>query len=208
VIELDPRDTLTEATGATATVIDEVPALPSLVAVIVADPGATAATNPLPSTVAAAELLDDHVTVLPVRSSPFESLRTVASCCVGVIPSTRLAVVGLTTTLATGAGVTISGALPNFPSLVATMFVVPVARAVTRPVGETIATAVLLELQLTARPVSGFPLPSSGVAVPCEVPTAVIEVGLSETVTELTATGVTVMVDVPLLPSLEAVIVA
>jgi hypothetical protein len=46
------------------------------------------------------------------------------------------------------------------------------------------------------------------VAVACEVPTAVIEFGERETFTEATGTGSTVIDDVPVFPSLVAVIVA
>jgi len=88
------------------------------------------------------------------------------------------------------------------------MFAVPTAIAVTAPVDDTAATAVLLELQETARPVSVPPFASSIVAVACEVPIAVIVVGLSETVTEATGTGVTVIKAVPPFPSLVAVMTA
>jgi hypothetical protein len=46
VIELEPSVTLTDATGATDTATDDVPLLPSLVAVMVVVPAATAVTNP------------------------------------------------------------------------------------------------------------------------------------------------------------------
>lgn len=60
------------ATGATGvTVTAEVPALPELVAVIVADPAATPETTPLEFTVAAAGLLVDQVTVCPLMALPF-----------------------------------------------------------------------------------------------------------------------------------------
>jgi hypothetical protein len=110
--------------------------------------------------------------------------------------------------LATGACVTVTVALPVFPSLVAMMFAVPTATAVTTPAEDTVATVVLSELHVTARPVSVAPFASSVVAVACEVPTAVIELGTRATVTDATGTGVTVMAEVPLLPSLVAVIVA
>ena len=51
----------------------------------------------------------------------------------------------MTVTEATGAGVTVSGAEPFWPSLVATMLADPAATAVTRPVEDTVATAELLE---------------------------------------------------------------
>jgi hypothetical protein len=71
-----------------------------------------------------------------------------------------------TVTVTTGAGVTVRGALPVFPSQVAMMFAVPALTAITRPaVEETVATAVLSELQTIVRPVSGRPCESSKVAV-------------------------------------------
>jgi hypothetical protein len=122
-------------------VIDDVPDLPSLVAVIVEVPAVTAVTNPLGSTVAAAVLVDVQLTMRPVRALPFASLRTAVSCWVGVIPRTRVAVAGLTVTVATGVGVTVRSALPVFPSLVAMMFAVPALTAVTSPVvDDTVAT--------------------------------------------------------------------
>ena len=85
---------MTEATGASETVIDEVPLFPSLLAVMVVVPAATAVTRPLASTVAAALLLELHVTTRPVSTFPFASFATAASCCVGVMPRTRVADAG------------------------------------------------------------------------------------------------------------------
>jgi len=56
------------------TVIVDVPLCPSLVAVITAVPVAFAVTRPAGETLADAGLLDDHVTVRPVRTLPFTSL--------------------------------------------------------------------------------------------------------------------------------------
>jgi hypothetical protein len=58
--------TVTVLTGAIVTVIDDVPVFVSLVALIVVLPAATAVTRPLPFTVAAAGLLEVHVTTRPV----------------------------------------------------------------------------------------------------------------------------------------------
>jgi hypothetical protein len=81
-----------------------------------------------------------------------------------------LAVAGLTVTVATGIGVTVSVALPLLPSLVAVIAAVPAPTAVTRPVvGFTVATAVLSELQTTKRPLNTPPLASNVVAVACVV---------------------------------------
>jgi hypothetical protein len=119
VIELDDSATVTEATGTGVTVIDDVPFFPSLVAVIVALPTETAVTSPELLTVATAVLFDDQVTNLPGRTTLFASLVSAESC--SVAPATTFPAGGLTTTDATGTGITVSAALPVFVSLVATM---------------------------------------------------------------------------------------
>jgi hypothetical protein len=68
VMVLEPRATLTVAIGTSDTVIDELPLWLSLVAVIVAAPGTIAVTSPVVDTDAIDGLLDDHVTVRPVRT--------------------------------------------------------------------------------------------------------------------------------------------
>jgi hypothetical protein len=50
--------------------------------------------------------------------------------------------------------VTVNAALPVFPSLVAVIWAFPLAIAVINPNAEIVATALLLELQVTVRPVS------------------------------------------------------
>ncbi len=72
--------TVTEATGTIVTVITAVPFLPSLVAVIVAEPAATPVTRPLVLTRAIAVLLLAHVTTRPLKILPAASLVTAASC--------------------------------------------------------------------------------------------------------------------------------
>ena len=64
------------------TVIVEVPLLPSLVAVIVADPGVTPETSPLLLTAATDVLELDHVTVRPERGAPLASFGVAVSCTV------------------------------------------------------------------------------------------------------------------------------
>src|SRR6266487_3748023 len=83
-----------------ATVTAAVPLIPSLVAVIVAEPAATAVTRPLAFTVATAALLDVQVTVRPVSELPAASFSAATN--VRVLPPKRLAVAGLTVTDATG----------------------------------------------------------------------------------------------------------
>src|SRR5438067_9824380 len=72
--------TSTDATGTFVTVTDEVPLFPSLVAVIVAEPGVTPETRPLLLTVATAVLELDHVTVRPESGAPPASFGVAVSC--------------------------------------------------------------------------------------------------------------------------------
>jgi hypothetical protein len=98
-------------------------------------------------------------------------------------------------------------------SLVAVIVAVPGPTAVTVVVpfvelaGLTVSTAVLLEVQSTVRPASTLPFESFVTAVSDCVPPTTIGVVGTESVTELTGAGVTVIEDVPLTPSLVAVIV-
>jgi hypothetical protein len=117
-------------------------------------------------------------------------------------------VVSETETEATGTRVTVIVALPLLPSLVAVIVAVPVLTAVTTPVLETVATAVLSELQATARPANTLLFASSVVAAAVVVPPTAIGDAISETITKATGAGVTIIVDVPLSPSLVPVIVA
>ena len=57
--------------GAAVTVIADVPDLPEVVAVMVAEPAATPVTTPLELTVAAEALLVVHVMVWPVMTAPY-----------------------------------------------------------------------------------------------------------------------------------------
>jgi hypothetical protein len=59
----------------------------------------------------------------------------------------------------------VTEAVPFFPSLVAVTVTVPFLTPVTTPVDETVATLVLLELQVTVRPVRVLPLASFVTAV-------------------------------------------
>src|SRR5438128_2071917 len=137
------------------------------VAVIVADPAPAPLTSPLPLTVATVVLLLPHVTTRPVRAVPFASRGVAVSCTVA--PCWTLADAGVTVTDATGTFDTVTTAVPLCPSLVAVIVAAPVATAVTSPLPFTIATAVLLLAQVTARPLSGVPFASLGVAVSCAV---------------------------------------
>ena len=148
--------TVTDATGASCTVIVAVSLLPSLVAVIVAPPAAFAVTSPLELTVATVVLLLAQVTVRPVSTFPTESFRVAVSC--AVPPTGEVTVAGVTVTVATGAGVggavTVTVDEPTLPSLVAVMVAEPAALPVTSPLVLTVATVVLLVAHVTVRPVS------------------------------------------------------
>jgi len=119
-----------------------------------------------------------------------------------------LAVVGLTVTEATGTLVTVMAAVPLCPSLVAVIVAAPAATPVTKPLAETVATTALLVPHVTTRPLRAVPFASFGVAVNWVVAPTVTPAAVGLTITEATGTLVTVMADVPLCPSLVAVIVA
>jgi hypothetical protein len=214
-------ESVTLLTGASVTVIEDVPVFVSLVAVIVVPPAATAVTRPFPSTVAAAGLLEAHVTTRAVSTLLAASCSVAVNCCVGVTPRTKLAVAGFTVTVATGSGAgltAIAGVVAlGAVSLVAVIVAVPGPAAVTVTVAPlevltelaalTVSTAVLLETQFTVRPARMLLLPSFGVAVNTCVPPATIGVVGAESITVATGTGFTVIEDVPVFVSLVAVIV-
>ena len=140
---------------------------PSLVAVMVAEPGATPVTWPLGLTVATVVSLLFHVTVRPARVPPAESFGVAVTC---VVCPTRIeAVAGETVTEATGTVVTVIAAVLVFPSLVAVIVAEPGATPVTWPLELTAATLVLPLIHVTVRPVSVPPAESFGVAVSCSV---------------------------------------
>src|SRR6266852_4534421 len=107
-----------------------------------------------------------------------------------------------------GSPCTVTVALPLCPSLVAVIVADPAAAPVTKPLPFTVATDVLLLDHVTVRPESGFPLASFGVAVSCTVPLTWTDADGGLTLTDATGTLVTVMLALPLCPSLVAVIVA
>jgi hypothetical protein len=198
--------------GGAATVTADVPLLPSLVAVIVAEPGATPVTRPVDDTVAIDPLDVDHVTVRPVTTFPFASRRVAWSCT--VFPTSTVAEEGDRVTVATGGGVTVTDDVPLFPSLVAVMVADPAATAVTKPLEDTVAMDALDVDQVILRPVRTLPPPSRRVAWSCAVlPTSTVAV-VGDTMTVATGSGgggggaVTVTDAVPVFPSLLAVIVA
>jgi len=183
----------------------DVPAAPSLVAVTVADPAAIPTTKPVAFTVATPGALLAHVTGRPPSGLPAASLGVAVNWTVPLAGS--VAVAGLTSTEATGTGATPTVALPLLPSVVAVIDADPTASPWTSPLPFTLATAGALLCHVTVRPDSGWPFASIGVAVSCTVaPTCTVGLeGLTPTVA--TGTGVTLIDEVPLFPSLVAVIV-
>src|SRR3982751_701522 len=100
---------------------------------------------PSASIVATGSLLDDQVTIRPASALPLASeVVDVASDVSAVV---MVFFVRATVTAATGTGVTLSVALPLFPSLVAVMLVEPAVTAVTSPDASTVATELLLDDQ-------------------------------------------------------------
>jgi hypothetical protein len=159
--------TVTLPTGIFVTVIADVPFLPSLVAVIVAVPAATPVTRPVELTVATVGSLEPHVTTRPVSTPPIESFVVAASCVVAV---TRMpALGGDTATVLTGTSETVIVLVPLFVSLVAVIVAVPGATAVTKPVDDTVATAVLFDPHVTTRSVTTVPTLSVTVATSAAV---------------------------------------
>jgi hypothetical protein len=150
VIEFGVSVTVTEATGTGVTVIEEDPVFPSLVAFIVAEPTACAVTSPFASTDAIVGSVDNQDTPRPVSVAPLASFVVAVSCCVE--PMVTLAEGGFTDTVATGTGATVSVAWPTLVSLVAMMCAVPAATDVTNPLGETVATLRLSDVQVIKRP--------------------------------------------------------
>jgi hypothetical protein len=144
------------------TITDAVPEVPSLVAVITALPTPTPVTRPEMLTAATEGSLDSQLTVRPVNSPPAASL--VVAVRRRVWPSSSVSLDGLTSTLATGTGVTDTDALPVVPSQLAVIATLPTLAPVTRPDPLTVATDGLLENQVIVRPLSTFPLVSFAVA--------------------------------------------
>src|ERR1041385_494002 len=103
---------------------------------------------------------------------------------------------------------TVTVALPLCPSLVAVMVAEPAATPLTTPLLLTPATEVLLLAQVTVRPDSALPFTSLGVAVSCTLPPTSTDAVAGLTLTDATGTFATVMLAVPLFPSLVAVMVA
>jgi hypothetical protein len=92
-----------EATGAGVTVSCALPLRPSLVAVIVAEPGATAAIVPLADTVAIALSDEVHETVRPVSTAPAAERSSAAAA--PACPAASVVALSDTVTVDTGSKV-------------------------------------------------------------------------------------------------------
>ncbi len=194
------------ATGTGASVTTAVPDFPSLEAVIVAVPTATAVTSPDALTVARVASDVDQLNVRPVSAVPAASASAALNCCVA--PTTTVGAAGVTVIDATGTGATVTTAVPGLPSLVAEIVAVPAAIAVTSPEPLTVARDASDVDQIVVRPVSVPPPASSRAAISCCVaPTATVGAA-GVTVIDATGTGASVTTAVPDFPSLVAVIVA
>src|SRR6266550_7151538 len=127
----------------------------------------------------------------------------------GTCPLATGSRVGSATDPAGSGTCTVTTDVPLLPSLVAVIVVVPpLATSVTSPLGETVATVVVLDVHATVRPVSVVPLASLRVTVSCTVPPTGRVAGAGLTTTVATGTSATVTVALPVRPSLMAVIVA
>jgi hypothetical protein len=105
-------------------------------------------------------------------------------------------------------GVTVTVAVPVFPSLVAVIVAEPGDTPVTSPVAETVAIPGEPDVNEIGRPVSTLPWSSVTTAESCNVWPVITLPWPGEMITELTGFGLTLTADVPAAPSLVAVIVA
>src|SRR5207247_318109 len=204
---MSPGPAITGGPDEFCTVTTDMPTTPSLVAVTVGVPGWRPTTKPRAFTVATPGVLLAHDIARPPSSLPFASLGVAVSW---TVPFAKIvADVGLMATEATGAGVTLTLAVPLLPSLVAVIVIGPPrAFPVTRPFPSTMAIVALLVCHVTTRPLSGLPVASLGVAVSWTVPfTCTLAVGGATSTVATGAEAETVTAAVPLFPSLVAVMV-
>ena len=178
---------VTPVTATVVTVMAQVAVLlPSwVVTVMVAVPAATAVTRPLVFTVAIAVLLDDQLTVLLVAL-----LGAMVGVSCWVPPTATEAVVGLMVTPVTGTLVVLTViadvAVKALSLVVAVIVAVPAATAVTKPEVLTVATAVLLDDQVTPVTVA---FDGTSVAVSCCVALTARLAVVGLTVTPVTGMG-------------------
>jgi len=185
--------------AAASTLMVAVPAVPPIVAVIVAVPAsnACAVTSPLASTVATALLLLQDVmrppNATPVIALPAESFGTAVSCCVSGAVS--VAVEGETSTVLTATRSTVTVDEPVMPSTTASIRAVPGATPVTTPVdGSTVAAERLFDDQVAVRPLMTVPPEDFAVKLKERAygaPAWTVAVGPGDTSTVLTAAAET-----------------
>jgi hypothetical protein len=120
---------------------------------MVAVPVPTPVTTPAEETVAMVLSLVDHPTIRPGRMFPLAS--SVKAARFALWPATVATVAGVTVTVATGTGRTVTDADPCLPSTVATMTALPGLNPVTMPDEDTLASDGVLLAHVTVRPVSG-----------------------------------------------------
>ena len=187
---IDTGATRTETTGDgnTTTVAD--PVRPSLVTVIVADPGAAAVTVPSPPTRATVSLLLAKVSGRPLSRVPLASVICTVSRT--VCPTAIDDCDGDTITALTGRGRTTTSLAPLLPPFDAVIVTMPGATPNTRPLDETVATAPDVELHAMVRSGSTLPALSRATAVSCvDCPTITLS-RAGETDTDAVGTGNTV----------------
>jgi hypothetical protein len=194
--------TETDAMTTFVTVTPTLPFTPSTVAVIVAEPAATAVTRPVEETVAIFASDVDQVTVRPEITAP-EASFAVADACV-VCPTVSAVALTDAVTLVTAAAVTVTADDALLPSIVAVTVAVPWATPLSFPVASTVTTCAFDDFHVTRRPVSVAPLASFAVAVSCDVAPAASDTDVGATATDATATAVTETLTVSLKPPEEA----
>lgn len=180
--------------------------LPSIRAVIVAVPIPTAVTIPPAETVATPTALELQVGTRP--GSVFPAASWAVAPKVPDSPTKSATDAGATTTEATGTADTVTTAVPDLPSLVAVIVMLPGANAVTRPAADTVATDGFDDPQITERPVRVPPVPSLGTAESAKVVPTTTLLELGETTTEATGAAVTVTVEIAERPSIVTSILA
>jgi hypothetical protein len=144
---LEEHDAMSPAASNTDEALGEVtdttlvPLLPSLVAVMVAEPTPTPVTSPELLTVASAVALLPQLTDRPVSGFPLASRGVAVSWTVP--PTATEAGLGVTDTEATDTleAVTVILAVPLAPPAAAVIVAVPAETPVTRPEDDTLATA-------------------------------------------------------------------
>src|SRR5688572_12891912 len=136
---LDSGDSTTLATGTADTVIDATALLPSLLAVMIAPPTASAVTCPLSVTVAIAGSLVVQTIGRLLRTCPSLSSACALSCTTSPTNIDRCD--DESRTIVTGVGFTVTRANASLPQLLAAIRTVPTLRPVTTPAALTSAIA-------------------------------------------------------------------